>query len=98
MPKKPKVYRCTAAGDGWRCSEKFHAGAGGTIGDEPRCPGHYQQARRNPGGELQPLVDRSEPRELIKVYVTKQGREQLQARARKAGISVSALCASILTT
>ena len=95
---KPKLYRCTASGPGWKCDQRFPAGAGGTIGDAPKCPGHYQQARRDPDAELRPLVDRSEPLVLVKFYVTKQGRELLQARARKAGISVSALCASILTT
>lgn len=99
MPKQkkgPKLYACTAAGDGWKCDQRFPAGSGGTIGAVPRCPGHYQQARRDPGAELRPLVDRSEPLVLVKFYVTRQGREQLAQRARAAGVSVSAYCAGLV--
>lgn len=96
MPKaSEKLYRCTAAGDGWSCGRRFPAGAGGTIGEHPRCPPHYQAERRNPGEPLKPVLDRSEPLVVVKFYVTKHGRKALEKRAREAGLSVSALCAQL---
>ena len=89
---RKKLYRCSAP----TCGRRYAANTGGTIGDEPLCPGHYKQRQRDPDGELRPLADRSEKLLPIKVFVSADLLQMLGARAYKAGQSLSAYCAGLL--